>query len=164
MTRRIERLELAGGGWIELRENDEGVVAGLEGAAESYFDARELIADAGRLRGALHPQGDRVLLGRVRSDQLFLLRLPGAELVPIALPGRLAGAWQLAIATSGDLFLALTESGVYAIEVEGRERWRIAGTTYDWRYVGDQDGDVWLSDTSGNLLGFDAQSGEERSL
>jgi hypothetical protein len=164
MTRRIERLELAGGGWIELREDGEGVAAGLEGVAESRFDAHWLAADEGRLRGARHPHGDRVLLGRVRSDRLFLLRLPDAELAPIDLPERLAGAWQLAIVTSGDLFVALTESGVYAIEADGRERWHIAGTTYDWRYVGDQDGDVWLSDTNGNLIGFDAESGEERSL
>lgn len=183
MTNRGETIELPGGGRVELRragaspvegpgkEPDDGLnvrpnetlVVSLPGVPERHFARHPLLVDKGPLRWAVHPRGDRVLLARVRGDRLHLLRLPEATLEPIALGERLPNVEQLDLVTSGELFVAISESGVYALDAEGRERWRIPGTTYDWRYVGDEDGDVWLSDTNGNLLGFDAQSGRERS-
>ena len=62
---------------------------------------------------------------------------------------------------AGDLFVVLTENGVLAIEPCGRERWRIERVSYAWHFALYEGGSVFLTDAAGNVLAFDAMSGEE---
>ena len=81
----------------------------------------------------------------------------------IVLGERIPNAWQLDVVAIADGFLVRFERGLVCVATNGRERWRSEGVTFDWRFVAERDGGVWLVDESGNLVGFDVATGVERT-
>ena len=174
MAENEERIEIPGHGRLEIRNGNGEVVYRPDGGLAEQFVGHPLLTESGALRWATTPHEGRALVGRVQSELLHFFDAKQRRFRPVAVGERLARVEQLAIAHAGDLFIAVTESCVIAINAidagrragdeGGRERWRINQTTYDWSYVGRDEETVFFSDAGGNLLAFDPDSGREASL
>jgi hypothetical protein len=101
------------------------------------------------------------LIGWVEGDLLHHVALVPPCHTPIELMERLSGSSQLQLHAFGDRFIAITENGLLVLDGSGRECWRLDRVTYDWDWVGLVQGQIWLSDAHGNLLGFDPATGQE---
>jgi len=161
-----QRIELGGHGCLEVRSAAGDVVFVSGGGEELRFEAHPLASSepgGGTLRFAIGGTGDRVLLGlhKGRVLHLFDVRERRFSLIPTG--ERLPRAEEMELVAAGDLFIVVTEKGISALSGDGNERWRIDQTTYGWRFVGEEDGRVWLSDAGGNLIGFDRVTGAEAS-
>lgn len=110
------------------------------------------------------PDGQIVLTGARDADELHLLDVAGRRMRFVPLGERLGGSETLSLHFVEGLFIALTENGIVAIEPDGRERWRIDGTTYGWRLLSFDEGVLWLSDLPGNIFPVDPWTGEEASV
>lgn len=110
---------------------------------------------------ARHVARGSVLVGHIRCDRLYYFDAVRVALGPIVMVERIPLSEELRIVCAGSLFLALTENGVLAIDLAGRERWRIDQITHGWRFVGAENGHLYLADTNDNLLTFDPATGEE---
>jgi len=157
------RLELAGGVSIALTpedvlrverpgEPDEHVELGGPGDARLHITVR--VATDGR----------SALLARVEGDRLLFVAAATPAVRWLELVERLAHATQLHIEPVARAFVVISENGLLCIDAEnGQERWRLDRVTFDWTFVAEREGAVWLSDAEGNLLGFDLTSGDERA-
>jgi hypothetical protein len=103
------------------------------------------------------------LVGLVSSDVLVLASAQDFGLRRCALGERIPNAEQLQIVPVEGAFAVIYENGIALIDDAGRERWRIDRVCFDWRFVDERDGALWLADHDGNLLGFDAATGFERA-
>lgn len=159
------RIELPEHGCLELHAESPAAAAlvfvALDGEIRRLEGSSLLRGEDGPLAFALGAAGHTVLLGRRRSDRLYLFDAAAGRLQPVALGERILGSEELRIAAAGDLFVVLTENGVLAIEPCGRERWRIERVSYAWHFALYEGGSVFLTDAAGNVLAFDAMSGEE---
>jgi len=116
-----------------------------------------------RLKDFLREQLGLPLIGRVAAEALYHFDPQRVSLTPVPLVERLRRVEELGIVAVDSLFLAITENGILAVDEAGRELWRISETTYGWRFVGSQDGALWLTDVGGDLIGIDPATGEETS-
>lgn len=161
----VDRIELPDVGRLEIRDGDavaaELVFLPLEGPPRSLGAHPLLRREDGPLAFAVAESGDRILAGRRRAEALHWFDASHGRLRIVPTAERLRGSEELCIEAAGDLFVALTENGVLGVDAEGRERWRIARVSYGWRFVGRSGARVFLTDADGNLLAFDAESGEE---
>jgi len=164
------RIELGGHGCLEVRSAAGEVVFVSNGGEERRFAAHPLASGQsggsaeGELRFAIGASGDRILLGLHKGRLLHLFDVRERRFSVIETGERLRRVEEMELIASGDLFIVVTENGIAALAGDGGERWRIDQTTYGWQFVGEADGAVWLSDTNGNLIGFDCASGIEASL
>ncbi len=113
--------------------------------------------------GAAARSGDAALVGCAGEAALWWVAPSVAEPRRLPLGDRIPNAAQLSIVAIAGGFAVLTEHGLAVIDEEGRERWRIDRVTFDWRFVDEREGALWLADADDNLLGFDTSTGWERS-
>jgi hypothetical protein len=102
-----------------------------------------------------------VLEGSRDAEHLELIDRTGERTRRVPLGERLCGSETLALHFVDDVFVALFENGVIAIEPCGRERWRIGQVTYGWRLLSSDEGVLWLADAHDNVLAIDRATGEE---
>lgn len=161
MSERDWRIELPGYGVLEARHDGSGLCFTGERGGERVLGAHPLLEGEGSLVWAIGPSRRTALFGYTRDDRLHHFDVGSVSLTPVPLVERLRRVEELSIVVTDALYLAITENGIVAIEDGGRERWRIAETTYGWRFVGAQDDTLWLTDADGNLIGIDPADGDE---
>ncbi len=113
--------------------------------------------------GCAARSGASALVGCVRHDAMVWVPANGSGSRRCVIGERIAHSEQLRIVALEGGFLVIHENGLVRIDEHGTELWRVDRVTVDWQLVGERDGAVWLSDHDGNLLGFDAGTGFERS-
>ena len=113
------------------------------------------------LESARSTSGVAVLFGLVHGDLLVHVGPGRNGFRRLVLGERLPHAEQLGVHAVSGGFLVRFENGFFFVGDEGRERWRVDRVTFDWRFVAERDQALWLSDASGNLLGFTLDSGIE---
>lgn len=156
------QLGLAGG--VSLRVTRGGVLeVERPGEAPESLPLAPDLTWPTEVAGCASGSGASALVALVRHDALFLVAAGRRGCLRVALGERIAHSEQLGLFAAGPGFVVLYEHGLVALDEAGRERWRIDRVTFDWRLVDEHDGALWLSDTHGNLLGFDAETGIERT-
>ncbi len=115
------------------------------------------------IAGAASHSGAAALVACAGDDQLVWVSADAGPTRRLPLGERIPNAAQLAIFAVEGGFGVLTEHGLASIDERGHERWRVDRVTFDWRFVDERDGALWLADADGNLLGFDAAAGWERT-
>jgi hypothetical protein len=113
--------------------------------------------------GAASASGETALIGFLLHP--LLVHVSSRSLNPrrIALGERLRHAEQLELFAVSEGFLARLENGLVFVDDDGRARWHVDRVTFDWRFVAERDGALWLGDEGGNLLGFSVDAGLERT-
>lgn len=171
MAQQEGRIEIPDHGSLEIRPATGEVVYCAEAGRDAHFAGHALLTEPGALRWATTPHEGRALIGRVRSEFLHLFDAKRSRFRALVTGERLARVEQLTIVHCGDLFIAVTENGIIAIDAggrsddqDGRERWRINKITYNWSYVGRDEATLFFADANENLLAFDPDSGREASL
>ncbi len=159
----ITSIEIGALGRLELCVEMQCLGYRAQSGEVAEYPGHALLRETGGLRWATSGRRGQALLGRVEGEELhqFDARTRAFRAIPIG--ERLRRAEQLQIVESGDLFLALSENGILAIDERGEELWRIGQVTYDWSYVGRDESGLSLCDAHGNLLVFDPQTGRESS-
>ncbi len=125
------------------------------------FADHPLLGEVGELRWTVGAGGSAVLLGRHKSDRLHFLDARTLQQRSVSLGERLPRVEELTLHSTRDQYIALSESGIYVVDQDGSECWRVARTTYGWRFVGESEESLFFSDVMDNLLEFDAATGRE---
>jgi hypothetical protein len=113
--------------------------------------------------GVASPEGGSALIGFTLHPLLVHVSSQLGRLRRIALGERLPHAEQLDLFAVAGGFLARLEHGLVFVDESGRDRWYVDRVTFDWRFVAERDGALWLVDEGGNLLGFSSDTGLERT-
>ncbi len=153
-------LELAGGRRLRVDRAAGCVELDVQGASGRRLGAAALSGD-GALHAAVSQSGESALLARRCAPQLTLVHAPSASTRLVILGDRLPRVEQLELAAVRDAFVVVFENGLVVLGERGEERWRLEQITYGWRLVDEQEGQLFVSDANGNLLGFDLETGLE---
>jgi len=156
-----ERVELPGRGRLELRVDERRLLFVPKRGEPRGFDAAPICDEPGGLARAVASDGRSALLGRHRSDHLYVFDAEAPALRPVPGFERLRGSEELRLHAIAGGYLVVCENGVAALDEFGRTRWRMDAVTFGWRLLAEADGVLWLSDASGNVLGIDATTGRE---
>jgi hypothetical protein len=160
-----QRIELANGAALELRFSEAEVVLVSAAGEQRRQAGHPLLGEsrdgAGAPRTLLLEGRAAGLIGYLDADRIHFFDAEAGTLHAIPTVDRLPGTRELRLVATPTLMLVMTENGVVAIDHDGSERWRIDQVTYRWRFVGESEGVLWLSDTNDNLIGIDPATGEE---
>jgi len=158
----VLEFEWASGGGLRLDARGELDLRQADGSRTRRPLAAE-IAWPTPVVGARAASGDAALIGfRLHPLLVHVRAEPGAPR-RIALGERIAHSEQLEILAVTGGFLVRFERGLLLVDEVGRDLWHVDRVTFDWRFVGERDGALWLVDEGGNLLGFGLADGFERS-
>ncbi len=129
--------------------------------ARCAHPAHPLLERAGPLVHATSGVTGTTLVGRARAEAVFRIDAAlSCERVPLEVE-RLAHSAQTALHAVAEGFLVITENGILGLDHAAATRWRIDCVSAGWRYVGESEGAMHLSDAHGNLIAVDPTTGEE---
>jgi hypothetical protein len=154
------RIRLPDFGTLEVSQEEDRILFRSGSGRLLDFPDHPLLRQPGSLEVRPSRRGDAVLLARSAGDAVFLFDPALARFRALPIGDRIPGSQQLEIIALDELFLVITENGILAVDRRGRELWRIDEVTYCWHFEGAEQGCLWFSDASGNLLGYDARDGQ----
>ena len=140
---------------------DGSLVARRTGTGEERHVLAPTIEPRTKAPCVASKDGSAAMVGLEGDDTILHLDAASPGVRRILLGERIPNAWQLEVFAIAEGFLVRYERGLVCVSTRGRERWRTEGVTFDWRFVDERDGAVWLEDESGNLVGFDVATGVE---